>query len=145
MMKLKYKSLNQEIVWLVMILVALFLYFSSNLILVKGAETSSTTGATQTQQNTSQQTCICPELEENYSACLVDLIKTNTSLQVCMNVTYYSIVNQLYQEINNINNKITIVGFGIAFSIGISLLTLFKTEIIAFLIKIKKKLKIGKN
>ncbi len=138
MMKSKYKSLKQRIFLLLVILVFLFLAFSFNAVLVKGSETSSTSETTSSQQTTPQQPCICPKLEQNYSACLVDLIKINASLQSCMNVTYYSVVNQLYQEINNINNKVTYVSIGIGLSIVISILTLFKAEIVVLFNKIKK-------
>jgi len=141
MMKSKYKSTTVKLTLIILITTIPFYYALLISLLVKGAEPSLTTGTTTSQQNALQQPCICPELEENYSSCLKELIKTNVSLQSCLNVTYYSVVNQMYQEITNINNKITIISLELGLTIGVSLITLFKSEIIALAIKIQKKLR----
>jgi len=141
MMKSKYKSTTVKLTLIILITTIPFYYALLISLPVKGAEPSLTTGTTTPQQNALQQPCICPELEENYSSCLKELIKTNVSLQSCLNVTYYSVVNQMYQEITNINNKITIISLELGLTIGVSLITLFKSEIIALAIKIQKKLR----
>jgi hypothetical protein len=140
-MKSKYKSTTVKLTLIILITTIPFYYALLISLPVKGAEPSLTTGTTIPQQNALQQPCICPELEENYSSCLKELIKTNVSLQSCLNVTYYSVVNQMYQEITNINNKITIISFCVVLNIGISFFTLFKSEIVALSVKLVKKIK----
>ena len=93
---------------------------------VKGAQPTPITTTTLPIQVNPLQTCNCQELEQNYSSCLKNLIQTNESLQSCSSITYYSVVNQMYQQINNINVKITVVYIVLAIDITISIITLLK-------------------
>jgi len=117
-------KVNQKLIGITSFVLLLMLMFSP--IFVKGAQPTPITTITTQTQITQQQLCNCQELEQNYSSCLKNLIQTNESLQSCSSITYYSVVNQMYQEINNINVKINVVYIVLAIDITISFFTLLK-------------------
>lgn len=98
----------------------------------------STAITTTVQTLNTQQACDCSAIEYNYTSCMNSLIQTNNSLNVCSNITYPSVVNNINQQINNINNTINHFTIVLELTFGISLFTFLDFEF-SIVKKIKKK------
>jgi hypothetical protein len=136
-MNLNPKIAGMEVLSFVILLSLALVFIPS----VKGLPPSTATTTAGGTVNT--QACDCSSIEYNYTSCKNALIQTNESLNICSNITYSSVVNNINQQINNINTTIYYFYIALVIDFGISFLTLFTLLDIKFSIvkKVKKIIK----